>query len=368
MIINYIFLNNSNFRLITQYNGQLFVILHSLQTNIQENRRDLTPLFSIQVYSGAVSGQNIYKSHKQGEANVIENTLNTGFAHSDLACEGKVTETLPETVKRRDYNTEGFSVTELEILVSEGENGIGCPAGRYVTIDIGKIWMEGDERLDDCIKALSSELSVFIKNTVGNKETHELCMMIAGLGNRFITADSLGPLTVDKLTVTRHMMGGGGFFDTLGCSRLCAIQPGVLGQTGIEAAAIIKGAVEEAKPDVVIAVDALAARSTERLATTVQLSDGGICPGSGIGNRRVAINEESVGCPVIAIGVPTVVDSSTLVWDALEKAGVEDICPSLHRVLENGRSFFVSLKESDVIIEEISSLLSSALSRTAGLE
>ena len=137
--------------------------------------------------------------------------------------------------------------------------------------------------------------------------------------------------------------------------------PGVLGQTGIETVELIRGAVENAGPDVVLAIDALAARSCERLAATVQLSDNGINPGSGIGNHRKAICRETVGVPVIALGVPTVVNSATLVYDALRQAGIEEIRPELRQVLENGRSFFVSPKESDVITDRISDLIADAV-------
>ncbi len=284
------------------------------------------------------------------------------YSRSDLACERRRVESDSENAEQSDRICRGFHISEL-VISGDGD----YPSGRYVTVNTGKIWMEGDDRIEDCIQVLADELSTFVENHTRGKSPSELCIMIAGLGNRFITADSLGPLTVDKLTVTKHVMGNGGIFDSLGCAGLCAVQPGVLGQTGIEAAEIIAGAVRAADPDVVIAVDALAARSMERLATTVQLSDGGICPGSGIGNKRVAINKESIGCPVIAVGVPTVVDSSTLVWDALEKAGIGEVDPSLHQVLENGKSFFVSPKESDIITEEISSLLADTICRMAGI-
>lgn len=284
------------------------------------------------------------------------------FSRSDLACEKRTSGNASETSEAREFYVEGFHVTELEIK-AEGSSRYD----RYVTIDIGHIWLDSDDRIEACTKVIAEQLLKFINSLTDHKDTDKLCLMVAGLGNRFITSDSLGPLTVDKLTVTRHMMGSGSFFELAGCSRLCAIQPGVLGQTGIEAAAIIKGAANEAEPDVIIAVDALAARSLERLATTVQISDSGIRPGSGIGNRRCAIDENSVGCPVVSIGVPTVVDSSTLVCDALEKAGMENSLPELNDVLENGRSFFVSPKDTDIISEELSAIISSAISSAAGI-
>ena len=280
------------------------------------------------------------------------------YSRSDLACES----TAVKTHKSCNRAEKGFSVSEVVITGDDH-----YPSGHYVTITIGKIWLEAEERFNSCINVIADELSSFIRRHAPHVPRDELSIMVAGLGNRFITADNLGPLTADKLTVTNHMIGNGGIFDTLGCKRLCAIQPGVLGQTGIEAAEIIKGAVNAAKPHIVIAIDALAARSTDRLASTVQISDAGICPGSGIGNRRLAVNSDTTGCPVIAIGIPTVVDSSTLVWDALEKAGISEIESSLEAVLENGRSFFVSPKESDIISDELSTLLARVIDTVCGL-
>ena len=186
-------------------------------------------------------------------------------------------------------------------------------------------------------------------------------ILIAGLGNRHITADALGDEVVGMITVTRHVKANRELFGLLGGREISAIAPGVLGETGIETAKLVAGAVRAAKPQIVVAVDALAARSTDRLATTVQLGSSGISPGSGIGGRRLAINEETLGVPVIALGVPTVVDSSTLVTDALEKAGMTGITEELRHVLESGRSFFVTPKETDTIIKELAELSARAI-------
>jgi spore protease len=142
---------------------------------------------------------------------------------------------------------------------------------------------------------------------------------------------------------------------------LAAIAPGVVGQTGIETAELIRSAVEAISPSVLICIDALAARSVDRLAVTVQLSNTGIAPGSGIGNHRQAINRDFLGIPVIAIGVPTVVDSSTMVYGMLEKAGVTEISEALETELENGRSFFVTLKETDTATAEMARLIARAI-------
>ena len=192
--------------------------------------------------------------------------------------------------------------------------------------------------------------------------------MIAGLGNRRITADALGDETVGLITVTRHLRSlNGKLFGLLGGREISAVAPGVLGQTGIETAEMIHGICKQINPSVVVAIDSLCARSTERLATTVQLGSSGINPGSGIGNHRRALTKESIGVPVIAFGVPTVVDSATLVLDALECAGIEDPDPKLIEVLENRRGFFVTPKETDTIVRELSRLAARALSTAFGI-
>jgi spore protease len=219
---------------------------------------------------------------------------------------------------------------------------------------------------DEGARSLSAhvarEIRAMCEKVCGRRVDRGFGVLVAGLGNSDITPDAIGPDSVRKLNVTRHLRAlDEALYDTVGRCEISAVFPGVLGQTGIETVELIRGAAENARPDVVLAIDALAARSCERLAATVQLSDSGIHPGSGIGNNRKAICHETVGVPVIALGVPTVVDSSTLVYDALRRAGIEDVRPELRQVLENGRSFFVSPKESDVITERVSDLIADAV-------
>ena len=192
-------------------------------------------------------------------------------------------------------------------------------------------------------------------------------VLICGLGNRSITADALGPAVADALVITRHVkLREKKLFDSLFSLEVASFAPGVLAQTGIETEELVRGAVERARPDLVVAIDALAARSAERLMTTVQLCDTGIAPGSGMGNRNGALDRKTLGVPVVAIGVPTVVTSSTLIRDALELGGIDGISDALERVLENGRSFFVSPKESDLAIRELSAIIARALNSAFG--
>ena len=187
-------------------------------------------------------------------------------------------------------------------------------------------------------------------------------VLVVGLGNRHMTSDCIGPGTVEEITVTRHIKKSDSeLLRKLGKIEVSAIVPGVSGETGMESAEIVKKAVDITLPSLCIVIDSLAARSPDRLMRTVQLCNTGISPGSGTGNNRKCINGDYLGVPVIALGVPCVVDSSTLVCDALEKGGIEDIPEQLSSVLENGRDFFVSLKECDIACRELSLLLSETI-------
>lgn len=196
--------------------------------------------------------------------------------------------------------------------------------------------------------------------------------MVVGLGNRDVTADALGPNVVDNLVITRHMMKeyGKAAFDKKKVYMVSGLVPGVMAKTGMESQEIIKGVVEKTKPDVVIVVDALAARSTRRLNRTIQVTNTGIHPGSGVGNHRNAITEEALGVPVIAIGVPTVVDAATIVSDAFEKmmrqAGEEplDIQDELHAGLGELYNMYVTGKDVDFEIKQISHIICNALNNT----
>ena len=258
----------------------------------------------------------------------------------------------------REEKMSGFDVSYLDITDKETEDILKKPKGRYVTINIGKIWLETDKRRDDAVSLIGNELHSLISSLCGKAES----ALVVGLGNRYIISDAIGPMTVKGLIVNRHIKEHDPIlFKKFGSLPLSAIAPGVTGQTGIEALDIVKGAVSAVEPSVVIVIDALAARDVERLGTTVQLSNTGIAPGSGIGNRRRAIDKNTLGVPVISIGVPTVVDSSTLVFGMLEKAGINELSPSLESELNNGRSFFVTLKDTDTVINEMSSLISDAV-------
>lgn len=284
--------------------------------------------------------------------------------HSDLALESNYT---PKTSSSNssEYSEEingDIKLCRLDINSDELSKKYGRARGRYVSAVCEKIWLLSDAEIEFAADIIGSEIRKMLSNATSKKIDRNFSVLVAGLGNSEITADAIGPLTTAKLTVTRHIRDiSEDIFHTLGLCNISSIAPGVLSQTGIETLELIRGAVNNTKPDAVIAVDALAARSCERLGSTVQISDSGICPGSGIGNLRKAINKENLGVPVIALGVPTVVDSATLVYDAIERSGIRDDEGRLKSVLDSERGFFVSPKESDVISERVSLLLSRAL-------
>ena len=187
----------------------------------------------------------------------------------------------------------------------------------------------------------------------------EWSILVVGLGNREVTADALGPRVVDNLFITRHILKEYGTyaFGNKIVNKISGIVPGVMAQTGMECVEIIRGIVKETSPDYVITIDALAARSTKRLGRTIQLTDTGIVPGSGVGNHRNALNLESIGVPVISIGVPTVVDAATIVSDAVNtnRDVVEDfMSPKLH-------DMYVTPKDIDDTIKQLSFLISEGL-------
>lgn len=251
-------------------------------------------------------------------------------------------------VESLTHDSDGITVTHVKITNDEGAQKIGKPVGNYVTVEIEKSFFENDDVFDRGAKAVCDEL----KKLLSPMDLSSV--LIVGLGNRYITPDSIGPKTVSKVTVTRHITKEGGAGYDFGIRPVSAIAPGVLGITGIETGEIVQGVKEKSNPSIIIAIDALAARSVDRLGSTVQLSDTGICPGSGVGNNRKELTEKTMGIPVIAIGVPMVVDVVTLATDiarARESASVSD----------NIKNMIVTPNDVDSISEKISDIIAEAI-------
>ena len=288
------------------------------------------------------------------------------YGRSDLAAECGVGE--GEGVRIGRVRAGGCDILRVQVGTQEAADRIGKPVGRYVTVDCGDI-----RGMDECEAervrcALAVEIREMAERMCGKRVGGGFSVLVAGLGNAEITPDAIGPETVRRLSVTRHLRRmDSALFSTVGLCEIAAVTPGVLGQTGLETVELVRGAAKAAHPDLVVAVDALAARSVERLATTVQLSDTGIHPGSGIGNARKALNERTVGVPVMGLGVPTVVESATLVYDALQRAGCEQLSDGMRRALEQERGFFVSPKEIDLLVSCVGVLLAGSLEKAFSL-
>ncbi|HET7628399.1 MAG TPA: GPR endopeptidase [Bacillales bacterium] len=219
-----------------------------------------------------------------------------------------------EGVVVKDENVKGIKLTTVDIS-AEGAAKIGKKAGHYLTFEMQGI-RKRDSDLQEKVEEIFSEQFAKFLDTHGiSKDAH--CLVV-GLGNWNVTPDALGPVAVEKILVTKHLFDLAPENVGEGFRPVSAISPGVMGVTGIETSDIILGVIEKAKPDFVIAIDALAARSIERVNTTIQVSDSGIHPGSGVGNKRKELSEETLGIPVFAIGVPTVVDAVTITSDTID--------------------------------------------------
>ena len=223
-------------------------------------------------------------------------------------------------VLEEEYDEEKeIKITTVRIETENGAKAMGKPVGTYLTLEAPNMAAADEGYHREISETLAGFLEKYMKDTEENQEKG-YSVLVVGLGNREVTPDALGPYVVDQLNVTRHIVQEYGRYAVgKGGSRIVsAIVPGVMAQTGMETAEIIQGVVAETKPDVVIAIDALAARSTKRLNRTIQISDAGIYPGAGVGNHRSEITKDTMGIPVIAIGVPTVVDAATIVNDTME--------------------------------------------------
>ncbi len=286
------------------------------------------------------------------------------YVRTDLASESPAFEKAQviEGISVKIEKNKSSETAIIKVLNKIGAEKLGKPIGTYITVSFGKAWNLPEDDIKNIIDTVAEKIKFLSSEILPAKK--EYSILVVGLGNRYITSDALGPLTVKEITVTRHLQDKSPhLFKMLNQQNVSALAPGVLGQTGIETAELIKGAVNTVSPDLVVAIDALAAKSVNRLATTIQICDTGISPGSGIGNTKQSINYETLGVPVISVGVPTMVSSATLVYDALEKAKIENISDELIEVLDNGISFFVTLNETDAVINLLSRILSESIDK-----
>lgn len=315
-----------------------------------------------------------------------QQTLSDYAVRTDLALEARETaavkhgNAIPGVHMETSDDAGDMIVTRMAITSEEGAQAIGKQVGRYVTIEVPRL-REKDSDLQDKVSArLAAEFSRFLEEIGVTKDAR---VLIIGLGNYNVTPDALGPLVVENVMVTRH------FFELMpeqvspGYRAVSAVAPGVLGTTGIETSEIVQGIVEKSRPDLVIAIDALASRALERVNTTIQIADTGIHPGSGVGNKRKGLTREFLHVPVIAIGVPTVVYASTIVGSTMDmmlehfknqtsKTG--QIFGLLDSMDENerlqlakevldpvGHNLLVTPKDIDQFIEDMANIIASGL-------
>lgn len=218
-------------------------------------------------------------------------------------------------VRQTERTIEGFSVNEVDILTEHAAQEIGKPCGRYVTLELDALVRREEDAFPRACRALSTLLADLLPDSASSGP-----VLVTGLGNRMITPDAIGPQAIDHVIATRHLVEQ--VPDVFASWRpVSALAPGVLGQTGVETGEVICGVLDRVKPAAVLAVDALAAGRLSRLLRTIQLADTGITPGAGVGNARAALNSDTLGVPVIAIGVPTVVDGATLAHEIAAQLG-----------------------------------------------
>ncbi|MGN0463987.1 MAG: GPR endopeptidase [Acutalibacteraceae bacterium] len=254
-------------------------------------------------------------------------------------------------VELNKYDDGGVTVTQIRVLNENGSRSLGKPKGTYITVDVTPFSKASD--------LFSHQLTVLAKNIKKLLPEGSGTVLVAGLGNKSITSDALGPMAAELIFSTRHI--GAELRKSIGMENIrsvAGIVPGVLGKTGIETGEIIESVVKKIKPCAVIAIDALASRRLERLGTTVQMASSGVVPGSGVGNARSRIDEQTLGVPVISIGVPTMVDAATLASDLIEQAGYASDAAAFQKLLKPiGEQIMVTPKEIDLMIERASQLV-----------
>lgn len=299
---------------------------------------------------------------------------------TDLALERrevyKKAKAVENEIEGISYNEEKVNdrvtITRVGVVNEAGEKAIGKPMGEYITLDITKVKYMEEESLQEVSEILSKEIKKLVDKHIGNQDS----VLIVGLGNEYVTPDSLGPKVANDIEVTRHIIKYCPQFVKEGTREISAVSPGVLGVTGIETLEIVKGIVENVHPSLLIVIDSLCSKNIDRISSSIQISDTGIVPGAGIGNTRAELSKNTLGIPVIALGVPTVVEAATITNDGLdlfieklqeeaksneylnklkEEDNYEEIKEAL---LPKEFNFIVTPKEIDELIEKMSKLIS----------
>lgn len=259
----------------------------------------------------------------------------------------------PSGVEVENAGDDEIKITRVRVTSPAGEESIGKPMGNYITLEVPRLKENDQELYENTCKALAKELVSIINLR------DDTTILIVGLGNWNVTPDSLGPKVVSSVMVTRHLLQYVPEQVDEGVRPVCAVAPGVLGITGIETGEIVRGIVDRVRPDLIIAIDALASRKMERVSTTIQIADTGIAPGSGVGNKRMELSRQTLGVPVIAIGVPMVVDAATMANDTIDL-----VLDSMIKQAPQDSQFYRTLKDMDR--EEKYSLIREILSPYIG--
>lgn len=284
----------------------------------------------------------------------------------EMCSKNKAEETEVRGVLVTEEKRDGVFVTVIDIKSKQGERELGKPMGKYVTIEAPTIKFS-DEALENTANVIAEQIRKICHITEDTKT------LVVGLGNDMITPDALGPKVISQLMVTNHIKTYMSELLDESYSSVCAIVPGVLGTTGIETTDIIKGVADKIKPEIVICVDALATRSVNRISTTVQISDTGISPGSGVENKREEISEKSIGAKVISIGVPTVVDAATIASDSIDAVietneELKVLCEESERrniikkaLLGSEKNMMVTPKDIDLVIRRAAKVVADGI-------
>ena len=253
-------------------------------------------------------------------------------------------------VRAEERKRAGMPVTVVQVLDERGEQALDKPRGTYVTLTLEGVETRADGAFPRAVEAVAAELGELLEQIDLKKGP----VLVAGLGNRAITPDAIGPRVHDCTLVTRHLVEQAP--EHFGSFRpVAALAAGVLGTTGVESGELVKAVAEKIRPGYIIAVDALASRSLRRVCRTIQLADTGITPGSGVGNARAALNAETLGVPVIAVGVPTVVDAATLTCDVLAEAGKGELNPAALQGAGDG--LIVTPKDIDTQVHDLAKVI-----------
>lgn len=281
-----------------------------------------------------------------------------------------------ETENTKEDNN--INTSKVKILDEQGEQALGKPKGTYVTVDIKNLKFASEEEIEKAAQVVSKQIKELIDKHIGAKED----ILVVGLGNVYVTPDSLGPKVISYIDVTRHLFKYAPQFLDENTRPVSAISPGVLGTTGIETLEIIKGIVDNIKPKMIIVIDSLASKSITRISSTIQIADTGITPGAGVGNTRKELSMDTLGIPVIAIGVPMVVEAAVIANDCLDlfisklqseaksndylnKLQAEDNYEEIKQaLLPDNYNFIVTPKEIDELIENMSSVVARGINKS----